>query len=190
MLVTHSAALGPQDVLALGEHALHGITRGDGKFQQRLPYDLLSSLAHVLLNNTVFEIVRELADLQHVTEKSLHEQRSHMVNRHKSERDALLKSQREELQAAQRQGKAHVASRLPRLHEEQLSQVDARHTQEVMDTHIRIQQVLDQKVTEQQSTLQQVGVPGFHETDNPMEIKVQMYIMGFIVKIGGIKVPP
>ncbi|XP_042212888.1 protein DGCR6-like [Homarus americanus] len=160
------------------------------KFQQRLPYDLLSSLAHVLLNNTVFEIVRELADLQHVTEKSLHEQRSHMVNRHKSERDALLKSQREELQAAQRQGKAHVASRLPRLHEEQLSQVDARHTQEVMDTHIRIQQVLDQKVTEQQSTLQQVGVPGFHETDNPMEIKVQMYIMGFIVKIGGIKVPP
>lgn len=160
------------------------------KFQQRLPYDLLSSLAHVLLDNTVFEIVRELADLQHMTEKSLHQQRSAMVNRHKGERDALVKSQREEVLAAERQGKAHVAARLPRLHQEQLSQLDSRHAQEVTDVHIRIQQVLDQKVKEQQSTLRQVGVPGFHETDNPMEIKVQMFIMGFIVKIGGIKVPP
>ncbi|XP_071552989.1 protein DGCR6 [Panulirus ornatus] len=160
------------------------------KFQQRLPYDLLSSLAHVLLDNTVFEIVRELADLQHMTEKSLHQQRSAMVNRHKGERDALVKTQREEVLAAERQGKAHVAARLPRLHQEQLSQLDSRHAQEVTDVHIRIQQVLDQKVKEQQSTLRQVGVPGFHETDNPMEIKVQMFIMGFIVKIGGIKVPP
>nr|XP_053645010.1 protein DGCR6-like isoform X1 [Cherax quadricarinatus] len=53
------------------------------KFQQRLPYDLLSSLAHVLLNNTVFEIVQELAELQHMTEKSLHQQRSQMINKHK-----------------------------------------------------------------------------------------------------------
>ncbi|XP_045582266.1 protein DGCR6 [Procambarus clarkii] len=159
------------------------------KFQQRLPYDLLSSLAHVLLDNTVFEIVRELAELQHMTEKSLHQQRSHMINNHKVEREALLKTHKEELQAAERQGKAHVASRLPRIHQEQLTQLDARQAQEVANTHTRIQQVLDQKVTEQQSTLQQVGVPGFHETDNPMEIKVQMYIMGFIVRIGGIKVP-
>nr|XP_053645012.1 protein DGCR6-like isoform X3 [Cherax quadricarinatus] len=54
------------------------------KFQQRLPYDLLSSLAHVLLNNTVFEIVQELAELQHMTEKSLHQQRSQMINKHKA----------------------------------------------------------------------------------------------------------
>ena len=46
------------------------------------------------------------------------------------------------------------------------------------------------QVVEQQSTLQQVGVPGFHETDNPIEIKIQMYILEFIVKLGGIKVPP
>lgn len=49
--------------------------------------------------------------------------------------------------------------------------------------------VIPSQVEEQQSTLQQAGVPGFHITSNPMEIKVQMYIMGFIMKIGGIKFP-
>ncbi|XP_064079370.1 protein DGCR6-like [Macrobrachium nipponense] len=160
------------------------------KFQQRLPYDLLSSLAHVLLDNTVFEIVRELVELQYMTEKSLHQQRMHMLHKHRVERENLIKKQREEILAAERQGKAHVASRLPRLHKEQLTELEARHSKDISGCHGRIQQLLDQKVIEQQSTLQQVGVPGFHETDNPIEIKVQMYIMNFIVKLGGIKVPP
>lgn len=160
------------------------------KFQQRLPYDLLSSLAHVLLDNTVFEIVRELVELQHMTEKSLHQQRMHMINKHRVEREDLVKKNKEEIMTAERQGKTHVALRLPRLHKDQLSELDARHAQEVSSCHERIQQLLDQKVLEQQSTLQQVGVPGFHETDSPIEIKVQMYIMEFIVKLGAIKVPP
>ncbi|XP_042864713.1 protein DGCR6-like isoform X1 [Penaeus japonicus] len=159
------------------------------KYQQRLPYDLLSSLAHVLLDNTVFEIVRELAELQHMTEKSLHQQRTQMMHKHKTDRETLIKSQKDEIQSAECQGKTHVASRLPRLHQEQLSQLEARHAQEMSTMHVRILQLLDQKVTEQQSTLQQVGVPGFHETENPVEIKIQMYIMDFIVKIGGIKIP-
>ncbi|KAG7167593.1 hypothetical protein Hamer_G013072 [Homarus americanus] len=43
MLVAHSAALGPQDVLAHGEHALHGSTRGDGGvvFDEQLPHGLV-----------------------------------------------------------------------------------------------------------------------------------------------------
>ncbi|XP_068237765.1 protein DGCR6 [Palaemon carinicauda] len=160
------------------------------KFQQRLPYDLLSSLAHILLDNTVFEIVRELVELQHMTEKGLHQQRMHMLHKHRVEKENLIKKQKEDLLAAERQGKTHVASRLPRLHKEQLTELETRHSQDVSSCHERIQQLLDQKVVEQQSTLQQVGVPGFHETDSPVEIKVQMYIMEFIVKLGGIKVPP
>lgn len=54
------------------------------KFQQRLPYDLLSSLAHCLLDNTTFEIMQELGELQHMTEKILHKQHAQMVNKHKS----------------------------------------------------------------------------------------------------------
>ncbi|KAK4307180.1 hypothetical protein Pmani_021031 [Petrolisthes manimaculis] len=160
------------------------------KYQQRLPYDLLSSLAHVLLNSTVFEIVRELAELQHMTEKSLHIQHSKMVNRHKTERETLNKTQREEVLAAQRQGRRHVLTMLPVLHQKQQAEMETRQAQEVSNTHLLIQQVLDQKVAEQQTTMQQVGVPGFHQTQNPKELKVQMYIMEFIVKIAGIKVPP
>lgn len=46
------------------------------------------------------------------------------------------------------------------------------------------------QVAEQQTTMQQVGVPGFHQTQNPKELKVQMYILEFIVRIAGIKLPP
>ncbi|XP_050734375.1 protein DGCR6-like [Eriocheir sinensis] len=159
------------------------------KFQQRLPYDLLSSLANCLLDNTSFEIMQELAELQHMTEKILHKQHAQMINKHKTERDNLIKCHKEELTAAERQGKTHVLSRLPRLHQDQLAELNTRHAQETDNTHLFIQNVLDQKVEEQQSTLQQARVPGFHVTSNPMEIKVQMYIMGFIMVIGGIKIP-
>ncbi|KAK7072591.1 Protein dgcr6 [Halocaridina rubra] len=115
------------------------------KFQQRLPYDLLSPLAHVLLDNTVFEIVRELVELQHMTEKSLHQQRMHLINKHRVEKESLIKQHREEILAAERQGKAHVAARLPRLHGEQLTEMERRHAQEVSNCHERILQLLDQK---------------------------------------------
>ena len=39
------------------------------------------------------------------------------------------------------------------------------------------------QVAEQQSTLEQVGVPGFHVTNSPMDVRVQMYILNFITKL-------
>ncbi|VDI25008.1 Hypothetical predicted protein, partial [Mytilus galloprovincialis] len=54
-----------------------------GKFQQRLPYDLLSSLANALLDGTVFEIVRSLQEVQHLEEKHLSSQRMKLINDHK-----------------------------------------------------------------------------------------------------------
>ncbi|XP_076056129.1 gonadal protein gdl [Oratosquilla oratoria] len=160
------------------------------KYQQRLPYDLLSSLAHVLLDQTVFEIVRELAELQHMTEKHLHQQRSQLVNKQKVDKEKILKTQKEDVSAAARQGKTHVAVRLPHQHEEQLKQMDTEQQQQLAKCDARILHILDQKVKEQQSTLEQVGVPGFKVTSNRVEIKIQMYILGFIVKLGGFKVPP
>ncbi|KAG0716155.1 Protein DGCR6 [Chionoecetes opilio] len=142
------------------------------KFQQRLPYDLLSSLAHCLLDNTTFEIMQELAELQHMTEKILHKQHAQMVNKHKTEKDSLVKCHREAFTAAECQGKPHVVSRLPRVHQEQLTELNARQTEETTNTHLFIQNVLDEKVAEQQTTFQQAGVPGFHVTSNPMEIKI------------------
>ena len=53
------------------------------KFQQRLPYDLLSSLASSLLDNTVFDIVNSLKEVQTLEERNLSSQRIKLVNEHK-----------------------------------------------------------------------------------------------------------
>lgn len=47
----------------------------------RVPIELLSGLANCLLNDTVFEIVKGLMEIQHVTEKHLFQQRLQIINR-------------------------------------------------------------------------------------------------------------
>ncbi|XP_050512116.1 protein DGCR6L [Diabrotica virgifera virgifera] len=54
------------------------------KYQMRLPCELLSSLANCLLNETVFEIVKGLLEIQHVTEQHLYQQRLQFVHQKKS----------------------------------------------------------------------------------------------------------
>lgn len=39
------------------------------------------------------------------------------------------------------------------------------------------------EVSDQQMTLERAGVPGFHVTNNPTEIRVQMYILEFIARL-------
>jgi len=53
------------------------------KFQQRLPYDLLTSLANALLDGTVIDIVKSLKEVQQLEEKALSNQRLSMLNEHK-----------------------------------------------------------------------------------------------------------
>jgi len=53
------------------------------KYQQRLPYDLLSSLARVLLDGTVFEIISSLREVQQLEERNLSNQRIKLINEHK-----------------------------------------------------------------------------------------------------------
>lgn len=53
------------------------------KYQMRVPYELLSNLANCLLNETIFEIVKGLMDIQHVTEQHLYQQRLVLINKQK-----------------------------------------------------------------------------------------------------------
>uniref|UniRef100_G1THW7 DiGeorge syndrome critical region gene 6 n=1 Tax=Oryctolagus cuniculus TaxID=9986 RepID=G1THW7_RABIT len=53
-------------------------------FQQRLSYTTLSDLALALLDGTVFEIVQGLLEIQHLTEKSLYNQRLRLQNEHRA----------------------------------------------------------------------------------------------------------
>merc|ERR1711860_476634 len=51
----------------------------------------------------------------------------------------------------------------------------------LFDTSV-IQQ-LDQKVMDQQQTLERAGVPGFCVTNNPTEVQLQLYLIEFIRRL-------
>lgn len=48
----------------------------------RISYDLLAGLANSLLNDTIFEIVKGLMEIQHVTEAHLMQVREKVENDH------------------------------------------------------------------------------------------------------------
>ena len=54
---------------------------------------------------------------------------------------------------------------------------------------LKIINELDKKVNEQQDTMKKAGVPGFYITNDPIELKVQMYIFEFIQNLGSMKIP-
>ncbi|XP_050456919.1 gonadal protein gdl [Cataglyphis hispanica] len=143
------------------------------KYQMRLPYELLSGLANSLLNDTIFEIVKGLMEIQHVTEKHLFQQRLQLLNQQKIESQETLLSASatdEELSA--------IKAALHKKHKEELKQLD-----------MKLVLQLDQKVADQQGILEKAGVPGFYVTNNPMEIQVQMRLCDFIIRLSKMDIP-
>ncbi len=61
--------------------------------------------------------------------------------------------------------------------------LDKRIEYEITQMDERILTELDQRCTEQQATLEKAGVPGFYCTANPQEVKLQMYVLEFILKL-------
>lgn len=68
--------------------------------------------------------------------------------------------------------------------ETEKEQVLANHSDELKQADMNLILQLDQLVADQQTTLEKAGVPGFYSTSNPQEIKVQMYLLEFILKLG------
>lgn len=46
---------------------------------------------------------------------------------------------------------------------------------------------IDKKVREQQETMNQAGISGFHATNDPDEIRIQMYLLDFIANLAKLK---
>ncbi|NWX32853.1 DGCR6 protein, partial [Notiomystis cincta] len=144
--------------------------------QQRLSYTTLSELALALLDGTVFEIVQGLLEIQHLTEKNLYSQRRQLHSEHRGE---LFHRHKE----AQQCCRPH---NLPLLRAAQQREMEAmeqqiREEQRMMDEKIVLE--LDQKVIDQQSTLEKAGVSGFYITTNPQELTLQMNLLELIRKL-------
>ncbi|XP_055855153.1 gonadal protein gdl [Episyrphus balteatus] len=143
------------------------------QFQIRISYELLTELANSLLNDTIFEIVKGLMDIQHVTEKHLENLRNQVENEYQIEvQDWASKiSDPEELE--------HI-----------LGLMKIKHTKKLKETDMKLIAHLDQKVRDQQSLLEKACVAGFYVTDNPREIKIQMFLLDFILRLSRVKFEP
>lgn len=148
-------------------------------FQQRLSYTTLSDLAQALIDGTVYDIVQGLLDIQHLTEKNLYNQRLKLHGEHRVLKQELLRKHKLALQNC----KSHNLSVLKanqRTETEALEQ-RVKHEQRMMDKKIVAE--MDQKVLDQQTTLEKAGVPGFYITRVPQEVTLQMNLLELILKL-------
>uniref|UniRef100_A0A7N8X2T6 DiGeorge syndrome critical region gene 6 n=2 Tax=Mastacembelus armatus TaxID=205130 RepID=A0A7N8X2T6_9TELE len=148
-------------------------------FQQRLSYNTLSDLALALIDGTVYEIVQGLLDIQHLTEKNLYNQRQKLHCEHQALKQDLLRKHKDALQSC----KSHnlVLLRSNQQAELEALEIRVREEQRMMDKKIVAE--MDQKVIDQQNTLEKAGVPGFYITTNPQELTVQMNLLELILKL-------
>ncbi|KAM7017811.1 protein DGCR6 [Tautogolabrus adspersus] len=148
-------------------------------FQQRLSYNTLSDLALALIDGTVYEIVQGLLDIQHLTEKNLYNQRQKLHCEHQALKQDLLRKHKEALQSC----KSHNLALLKSNQQAELEalEIRVREEQKMMDKKIVAE--MDQKVIDQQNTLEKAGVPGFYITTNPQELTMQMNLLELIIKL-------
>lgn len=107
------------------------------RYQMRITYDLLTHLANALINETIFEIVKRLIEIQHVTESHLFElRRQAELENEKEIEDWMVKiSDPEELQ--------HI-----------LALMKIKHKKKMKETDQKLILHLDAKVQDQQKTLE------------------------------------
>uniref|UniRef100_A0A1A8IDP6 DiGeorge syndrome critical region gene 6 n=1 Tax=Nothobranchius kuhntae TaxID=321403 RepID=A0A1A8IDP6_NOTKU len=148
-------------------------------FQQRLSYNTLGDLALALIDGTVYEIVKGLLDIQHLTEKNLYNQRQKLHCEHQALKQDLLRKHKDALQSC----KSHNLAILKSNQQAELEtlEVRVREEQRMMDKKIVAE--MDQKVIDQQNTLEKAGVPGFFVTTNPQELTMQMNLLELILKL-------
>ncbi|XP_066500284.1 protein DGCR6 isoform X2 [Hoplias malabaricus] len=152
---------------------------GESSFQQRLSYTTLSDLAQALIDGTVYEIVQGLLDIQHLTEKNLYNQRQKLHSEHRILKQDLLRKHKQALQNC----KSHNLAVLKTNQRTETEAIEQRvkDEQRMMDEKIIAE--MDQKVLDQQNTLEKAGVPGFYITTNPQEVTMQMNLLELILKL-------
>uniref|UniRef100_W5MNL5 DiGeorge syndrome critical region gene 6 n=2 Tax=Lepisosteus oculatus TaxID=7918 RepID=W5MNL5_LEPOC len=148
-------------------------------FQQRLSYTMLSDLALALIDGTVFEIVQGLLEIQHLTERNLYNQRQKLHSEHRGLKQELVRKHKEALQSC----KSHNLAVLRSSQQAEIEALEQRVKDEQRMMDEKIVAEMDQKVIDQQTTLEKAGVPGFYTTTSPQELTLQMNLLELILKL-------
>ena len=151
------------------------------KYQHRLPYDLLSSLARVLLDGTVFEIISSLREVQQLEERNLPNKRIKLTNEHKLLKQDMQRKHRDKLQSYANQTH-NLKLEETKCHQE-MQELESRCEDNLRRMDMEVIRKLDQQVVDQQLFLEKASVPGFTVTNNLTVIQLQMYLLGFIATI-------
>lgn len=72
---------------------------------------------------------------------------------------------------------------------DQLQKLMVKQKDELKQFDMNLVLQLDEKVADQQQILEQAGVPGFYTTTNPLEIKVQMHLLDFLLRLSDMPMP-
>lgn len=152
-----------------------------GTYKKKFTYDVLSGIATCLLDGTVFEIVKGLEDIQQLSERNLLNKRMKIVNSQKAQRMELSKKQRDMLQSCEQ--RPHNLPLVEASNAQEKKAVEERLEAEISQVDQKIVLELDQLVSDQQATLQRAGVPLFSITNNPDDVRLQMYILDFIQRL-------
>ncbi len=145
----------------------------------------MKELSLSLLDDTVFDIVQELEDIQSLSERQLLNKRMKVVGRHKILKLELSKKHKEEV--AKYKQKPHCLPLLKVDHDKKKEELERRLAEEVKATDQEVILELDQLVSNQQSTLFQAAVPFFSVTNNAQDIQLQIHILRFIQKLSQLK---
>ena len=153
------------------------------RLRARLSEGVMRELASALTDGTVFEIVRELEDIQQLKERRLHQKRKQVLQGHQQKRNELVAQQKKERAVCPR---ARLES-LARRQQEQRHAMDERLQRELQETDQSIVKEMDAILREQQTTLCQAAVPFFRilsEVDDTQqsEIEFQIQLLELIQK--------
>ena len=93
----------------------------------------------------------------------------------------IIKRHKEELHKSS--AKPHNLPLIEAKNRKELEEFSSRCEEDLKRKDMKVILELDQQVMDQQVTLEKAGIPGFHVTNNPQDIQLQMYLLDFISKL-------
>ena len=121
------------------------------------------------MNETVFEIVKGLMEIQHVTERYLEQE----VNKIQRECEVEIEEWDQKFADSDDKTELTLIKNLMKIKHEKI----------LRESRVKTILALDEKVRDQQQTLECANIPGFYVTDNPKEIAIQMHLLNLILRL-------
>ena len=158
------------------------------------------------MEGPIFEIVQGLTEVQNATEKQLFKDRLNILRGHSSKSNIIvfnsfLKAKYiilfyfyipDEKLVFQSKYQSSLFSntepsevlQIQENLDKERREMEKKQARDLIEFDKKIILKLDQQVKDQQTTLERAGVPGMYETDDNVEIKVQMHLLKCVLTLG------